>query len=94
VPTIRVPDPLRRYAGGAVSFPVAGGTVAEALADAFRLHPDLRLRLVDDTGRLHRHLVVFRNEGELARAGLESANLELSDTLTFLEAIGGGQVGR
>jgi hypothetical protein len=83
VPTIRVPDPLRRYAGGAVSFPVAGGTVAEALADAFRLHPDLRLRLV-----------VFRNEGELARAGLESANLEPSDTLTFLEAIGGGQGGR
>jgi len=90
VPTIRVPDPLRRYTGGAASFPVAGRTVAEALADAFRLHPDLRIRLVDDTGRLHRHLAAFRNEEELPREGTEGMVLAVGDTLTFLEAIGGG----
>jgi hypothetical protein len=90
MPVIRVPDALRRYAGGAASFPVAGGTVAEALADAFRLHPDLRVRLMDEAGRVHRHLVVFRNEGELARDGLEGTALAPDDGLTFLEAIGGG----
>ena len=93
MPTIRVPDPLRRYTGGAASFPVAGRTVAEALADAFRLHPDLRIRLVDDTGRLHRHLAAFRNEEELPREGTEGVadvSLDPGDILTFLEAIGGG----
>ena len=90
MPTIRVPDALRRYTGGAASFPVAGGTLAEALADAFRLHPDLRIRLVDETGRIHRHLVVFRNDEELPRDGAEAATLAPDDGLTFLEAIGGG----
>ncbi len=90
MPAIRVPDTLRRYAGGAASFPVAGRTVAEALAEAFRLHPDLRLRLVDEAGRVHRHLVVFRNETELPREGLEDTALAPDDSLTFLEAIGGG----
>jgi molybdopterin synthase sulfur carrier subunit len=90
VPTIRVPDPLRRYAGGEAAFPVAGKTVAEALADAFRLHPDLRLRLVDEAGRVRPYLVVFRNDEELPREGVADASLDPGDTLTFLEAIGGG----
>ena len=90
MPAIRVPDALRRYAGGAASFPVVGRTVAEALAEAFRLHPGLRIRLVDEAGRVHRHLVVFRHETELPREGLEDIALAPDDSLTFLEAIGGG----
>ena len=90
MPSLRLPDALRRYTGGEVACEVGGETVAEALADAFRRHPDLRIRLVDEAGYVHRHLVVFRNETELARQGLEDAGLEPGDTLTFLEAIGGG----
>jgi sulfur carrier protein ThiS len=87
---IRLPDALRRYSGGKASFEIAGGTVEEVLAGAFRLYPDLRIRLVDEAGRVHGHLVVFRNETELPREGLENAVLAPGDTLTFLEAIGGG----
>src|SRR4030066_860077 len=90
MPTIRVPDALRRSPGGAASFPVSGGAVAAALADAFRLHPDLRIRLVDEAGRIHRHLAVFRNDEVLPRDGAEAAPLAPDDGLTFLEAIGGG----
>ena len=90
MPTIRVPDALRRYTGEAASFPVAGKTLAEALADAFRLHPDLRLRLVDEAGRVRPYLVVFRNDEELPREGAEDAVVAPGDFLTFLEAIGGG----
>ena len=90
MPVIRLPDALRRYAGGNASFEVAGGTVAEALAAAFRVYPDLRLRLVDEAGRVHPYLVVFRNEGELRRDGLAEAALAPGDRLTFLEAIAGG----
>jgi hypothetical protein len=94
MPTIRVPDALRRYTGGVASFPVSGGEVADALADAFRLHPALRIRLVDEAGRIHRHLVLFRNDEELPRDRAEAAALAPDDGLTFLEAIGGGQVGQ
>jgi molybdopterin synthase sulfur carrier subunit len=94
VPTVRIPDSLRRYTAGAGSFTVEGSTVAAALAAAFTLHPDLRIRIVDDRGEVHRHLVVFRNEQELPREGMTEAPLEPEDTLTFLEAIGGGSVHR
>jgi len=90
MPTLRLPDALRRYAGGDASFEVAGGTVAEALAAAFDTHPDLRLRLVDEAGRVHPYLAVFRNETELGRDRLAEVTLAPGDRLTFLEAIGGG----
>jgi len=90
VPTIRVPDALRRYAGGEAAFAVTGRTVGEALAEAFHLHPDLRLRLVDEAGRVRPYLVVFRNDEELPREGAEDAVVAPGDFLTFLEAIGGG----
>lgn len=90
MPAIRLPEGLRRYTGGAASFEVAQGTVGEALTEAFRLHPGLRIRLVDEAGRVHRYLVVFRNETELPREGLEQTVLAPDDSLTFLEAIGGG----
>jgi sulfur carrier protein ThiS len=90
MPVISLPDGLRRYAGGNPSFEVPGGTVAEALAAAFRVYPDLRLRLVDEAGRVHPYLVVFRNDAELGRDGLAETALGPGDRLTLLEAIGGG----
>jgi hypothetical protein len=90
VPAIRLPDGLRRYAGGGTSLEVPGRTVDEALAAAFRAYPELRLRLVDESGRVHSYLAVFRNEMELSRPGLAEATLAPGDRLTFVEAIGGG----
>jgi molybdopterin synthase sulfur carrier subunit len=90
MPSLRLPDALRRYTGGEALVEVGGETVAEALAAAFDTYPDLRIRLVDEVGHVHRHLVAFHNEIELPREGLEDAGLEPGDTLTFLEAIGGG----
>ena len=90
MPTLRLPDGLRRYTGGEASIEVPGATVAEALAAAFAAHPDLRLRLVDDAGRIHPYLAVFLNKAELGRDSLGEAVLAPGDTLTFLEAIGGG----
>lgn len=90
MPTLRLPDGLRRYTGGEASIEVPGTTVAEALAAAFAAYPDLRLRLVNEAGRVHPYLAVFRNEAELGRDGLDEAVLAPGDRLTFLEAIGGG----
>jgi sulfur-carrier protein len=90
VPFIRLPEPLSRYAGGRARFPVPGATVGEALEAAFRLYPELRLRLVDDEGRVPLHLAVFRNETAVAREGVAALAVAPDDTLTFIEAIGGG----
>ena len=90
MPFIRIPEPLRRYTGGDICFAVAGETVGEALEAAFRIHPELRRRLVDDEGRVHRHLAVFRDETAVAREGVVALAVAPDDTLTFIEAVGGG----
>ncbi len=64
--------------------------MGEALEAAFRAYPDLRPRLVDEGGRVHRHLAAFRGETAVRREGIGALALGPDDTLTFIEAIGGG----
>ena len=87
---MRLPEALSRYAGGETALEVAGITVGEALEAAFRRHPDLRVRLVDEDGAIHPHLAVFRNESQLDRRAASAVPLEAGDILTLLVAVDGG----
>lgn len=69
---------------------VAGATVGEVLDDAFRRHPDLQIRLVDEAGVVRSHLAVFRNEEQLPREEASGEPLGPGDTLTLLLAVDGG----
>jgi len=87
---MRLPEAFRRFTGGEVALEVAVATVGEALEEVFARHPDLRLRLVDDVGLVRSHLAVFRNEEQLRREEAAGVPLMAGDTLTLLEAVGGG----
>jgi molybdopterin converting factor small subunit len=56
---VGVPSQLREYTGGCSEVDAAGATIAELLADLDRRFPGFRLRVVDDQGRLRRHILVF-----------------------------------
>lgn len=88
---MRLPEAFRRYTGGEVALEVAAATVGDALEEAFRRHPDLRLRLVDDLGLVRSHLAVFHNEEQLRREEAAGVPLVAGDTLTLLVAVGGGR---
>ncbi|MCU0280695.1 MAG: MoaD/ThiS family protein [Acidimicrobiia bacterium] len=90
MPTLRIPDALRRYAGGEAVLEAAGAMVGEVLDDAFRRHPDLQIRLVDEAGVVRSHLAVFRNEEQLPRERAAGEPLGPGDTLTLLLAVDGG----
>jgi molybdopterin converting factor small subunit len=90
VPTLRIPDALRRYARGKAVLEVAGATVGEALQDVLERYPDLRIRLVDEAGSVRSHLAVFRNEEQLRRDEAAAVPLRPGDTLTLLLAVDGG----
>jgi hypothetical protein len=90
VPSLRIPDALRRYTGGKGVLEVTGATVGAALDSAFRRHPDLRVRLVDEAGVIRSHLAVFRNEAQLRREEAAPEALGPGDTLTILVAVEGG----
>jgi len=88
--TILLPAVLRPHAAGAASVQVAGSTVGEAFEALFAAHPDLRPRMVDRAGRIHRHLLVFHGDRRLPRGEWASAPLAAGDTLRLLVAVGGG----
>lgn len=69
---------------------VAGATVREALARVFAEHPRLEGYLLDDEGRLRKHMVVFV-DGSPARDrdGLSDAVGETSEILV-MQALSGG----
>lgn len=69
---------------------VPGATVREALEAAFRLNPPLRGYLLDDQGRLRRHVVVFVG-GEMVadRDGL-SDRVGPSAEVFVMQALSGG----
>ncbi len=84
---VRIPSPLRSYTGQAAVAEAAGSTVDEVLVDLDRQYPGFRFRIVDEQGRLRRHMRVFVND-EMTR-DLTTA-VTIADEVTLLQALSGG----
>ncbi len=69
---------------------VSGSTVREALDNAFREQPQLRAYVLDDQGRLRKHVVIFV-DGQLIedRGGLSDSVGQPSELLV-MQALSGG----
>jgi molybdopterin converting factor small subunit len=84
---VRIPTPLRSYTGDQKVVDAAGGTLGEVLLDLDRQFPGLRFRVVDEQGRLRRHVNVWL-DGERVRdlgAGLDGV-----DEVVIMQALSGG----
>jgi len=84
---VRVPTPLRSYTGQAARVTAEGTTVAEVLADLDRQFPGIRFRVVDEQGRLRRHMKVFVNEDVVRDL---TTPLAPTDEVTLMQALSGG----
>ena len=91
MPTIRIPTPLRPYAGDNNQVSVAGETVGAALDSLTGTYPQLRQHLYDGD-RLRSFVNVFLNQEDVRY--LEGADTELADddTLIIIPSIAGGTV--
>jgi hypothetical protein len=87
---IRLPEMLRRYAGGAETLEAEGDDVRAALESVFARHPDLRARIVDPAGRLYPYFVLTRNDRELPRDGALDATVSRGDVIDVIGAAEGG----
>ena len=86
---IRIPTPLRPYAGGESKINVSGGTVGAALDDLTRQHPDLRQHLFDGE-ELRSFVNIYLNKEDVRYInGAETAVSE-TDTLQIIPSIAGG----
>lgn len=83
---VRLRGPLKALAGGAPEHPVEGATIAELLEALEASQPALSGWILDERGRLRRHINVFVN-GE---PGREDTAVGAGDRIEILPAISGG----
>jgi len=84
---VRIPTPLRSYTDQRAEVEAQGATLAELLVDLDRRHPGIRFRMVDEQGRIRKHMKVFLN-GESA-LDLDASIVE-SDEVVIMQALSGG----
>ena len=83
---VRVRGPLKRLAGDRASHEVDGATVLDLMRALERAHPGASGWILDERGRIRRHINVFVN-GEL---GGEETAVGADDRVDVLPAISGG----
>ena len=84
---VRIPTPLRSYTANAAVVTAAGATIDAVLADLDRQFPGIRFRVVDEQGRLRRHMMIFVNQ---ERERDLSTSLDGVDELVIMQALSGG----
>jgi len=90
--TVKVwlPSVLRRCTGGESRVSVNASTVSETLDSLIEAHPDLRSHLLDEHGRLHSFVTIFRNDQNIRDLGFLEAEVDHGDELRILPAVAGG----
>ncbi len=84
--TVRLREPLKRLAGGQADHELEGATVADVLAALEREQPALAGWILDERGRLRRHINIYVR-GE--RGGADTP-VGPDDRVDVLPAISGG----
>lgn len=90
MPNLKIPTPLRPYAGGESTLILTGDNVAAVLDAAALAYPELKKHLYNDDGQLRPFVNVFLGEENINQ--LEGLNtvLEEDDTLLIIPSIAGG----
>jgi len=84
---VRIPDPLRSYTEQQKVVDAAGTTVAELLADLDARYPGIRFRMVDEQGRVRKHMKVFVNDESVRDLNTKIGD---RDEITIMQALSGG----
>jgi sulfur-carrier protein len=84
---VQIPTPLRSYTGQQPVVEAHGETLDALFGELDRQFPGIRFRVVDEQGRLRRHMKVFVND-EAARE--LSTPLAPTDEVTIMQALSGG----
>lgn len=69
---------------------VTGGTVREILEQIFAGNPRLRSYLLDDQGRLRKHVNIFVNDAAIADRKSLSDKVAAADEIFVFQALSGG----
>ena len=89
MPVVRIPTPLRPYAGGNDTVEASGATVGEVLAAVAAQHPDLKDRILDG-GDIRRFVNVYVNNEDIRYLDDLATPVADRDEVSIIPAIAGG----
>lgn len=81
---------LQRFFPTLTAGEVAGTTVRQLVDELERRHPGLRSYIVDEAGRLRRHVNIFIGEEPVGDREALSDTLAADDKVFILQALSGG----
>lgn len=90
--TVRIPTPLRTLTAGQDEVKISAKTVGEALSVLESSHPGMRDRLLDDKGKVRRHVNLFVGEEDIRFLNGLETELKAGDHLSIVPAIAGGSL--
>jgi molybdopterin converting factor small subunit len=90
VTRVKIPRVLRAATNGAGEIEVCGNTIREALDDAARLMPTLKLHLFDEAGRVRHHILCIHNESVVRGPEMAEHRVSPGDEIILANAFAGG----
>jgi len=90
MPTVRFTRHLRRFFDGLDTLEVAAATVAEVVDALDDLHPGIRHYVVDERGRLRKHVNIFVGDAMISDREMLSDSVGEDDEIYIMQALSGG----
>ena len=87
---VKLPQILRKVAGGEAVVQADGSTLRELLKDLESRYPGITKNVVNEDGALHRFINVYVNDEDVRYLGSLETPVAEGDTVSLLPAVAGG----
>jgi adenylyltransferase/sulfurtransferase len=91
MPNLKIPTPLRQYAGGNAEVEVGGATVGETLENLTAEYPGLRQHLYTGDGKLRSFVNVYKGDEDIRYLDGPDTEVSEDDELSIIPSVAGGQ---
>jgi molybdopterin synthase sulfur carrier subunit len=88
---VLIPTPLRNLTGNAAEVSVEAADVNGLIGALEKMHPGLKERLCDESGKLRRFVNLYLNEEDIRFMQGEATALKAGDEVSIVPAIAGGK---
>ena len=87
---VRIPTPLRKATNNEEIVVVNAPTVGEAIVELETRFPEIKKRILDETGEVRRFVNVYVNEEDIRFLQNQKTPLKDGDEISIIPAIAGG----